>query len=44
MPEHPLLNPLRTSDAAATTDEPLAAADRARGVGIPAEMSNSAAR
>ena len=44
MPEDPLLDPPRTSDPAATTDEPLAAADRAGGVGIPAGVSNPAAR
>src|SRR5262245_48868342 len=44
MPEYPLLDPPRTSDPAATTDEPLAAADRAGGVGIPAGVSNPAAR
>src|SRR5262245_65883922 len=44
MPEHPLLDPPRTSDPAATTDQPLAAADRAGGVGIPAGVSNPAAR
>src|SRR5262245_12476726 len=44
MPESPLLDPPRTSDAAATTDEQLAAADRAGGGGIPAGVSNPAAR
>jgi tetratricopeptide (TPR) repeat protein/tRNA A-37 threonylcarbamoyl transferase component Bud32 len=44
MPEYPLLDRPRTSDPAATTDEPLAAADRAGGVGIPAGVSNPAAR
>ena len=44
MPEYPLLDPPRTSDPAATTDEPLAAADRAGGVGIPAGASSPAAR
>jgi tetratricopeptide (TPR) repeat protein len=44
MPEYPLLDPPRTSDPAATTDEPRAAADRAGGVGIPAGVSNPAAR
>jgi hypothetical protein len=43
MPENPLLDPPRTSDPAATTDEP-PAADRAGGVGIPARASNPAAR
>ena len=43
MPEYPLLDPPRTSDPAATTDEPLAAADRAGGVGIPPWVSNPAA-
>src|SRR5262245_9169201 len=44
MPEHPQRDPPRTSDPAATTDEPLAAADSAGGVGIPAGVSNPAAR
>src|SRR5262249_2658599 len=44
MPEDPLLDPPRTSDPAAPTDEPLAAADRAGGVGSPAGVSNPAAR
>jgi serine/threonine protein kinase len=44
MPENPLLDPPRTGDPAATNDEPLAAADRAGGVGIPAGVSNPAAR
>src|SRR5262245_48164034 len=38
------LFPPRASDPAATTDEPLAAADRAGGIGIPAGVSNTAAR
>src|SRR5262245_49319623 len=44
MPEHPLPGPPRTSDPAATIDKPLAAADRAEGVGILTEVSNAAAR
>src|SRR5262245_62316977 len=44
MPEYPLLDPPPTSDPAASTGEPLAAADRAGGVGIPAGVSNPAAR
>jgi hypothetical protein len=44
MPEYPLLEPPRTSDRAATTDEPLAAGDRAGGIGIPAGVPNPAAR
>jgi serine/threonine protein kinase len=44
MPEYPLLDPPRTSDPAATTDKPLAAADRAGGVGIPAGVSLPVAR
>jgi len=44
MPEYPLLDPPRTSDRAATSDETLPAAERAGGVGIPAGVSNSAAR
>ena len=44
MPEDPLLDLPRTSDPAATTDEPLAAADRAGGVGTPAGVSNPATR
>src|SRR5262249_2458255 len=44
MPENPLLDPPRTINPAATADEPLAAADRAGGVGIPAGVSNPAAR
>src|SRR5262249_1528220 len=44
MPEHPLLDPPRTSEPAATTDEPLGTADRAGGVGIPAAEPNSAVR
>ena len=44
MPEYPLLDPPRTSDPAATTYKPLAAADRAGGVGVPAGVSNLAAR
>ena len=43
MPEYPLLDPPRTSDPAASTDKPLAAADTAGGVGIPAG-DNPAAR
>jgi serine/threonine protein kinase len=43
MPEDPLLDPPRTSDPAATADEPLAAVDRVGGVGIPA-VSNPVAR
>ena len=44
MPEYPQLDSPRTSAPAATTDKPLAAADRAGGVGIPAGASNPAAR
>ena len=44
MPEYPLLDPPRTSGPAVTTDKPLAAADRAGGVDIPARVSNPAAR
>src|SRR5262249_2854267 len=44
MPEYPLLDPQRASDPAATTDKPLAAADRAGGVGIAAGVPNPATR
>ena len=44
MPEYPLLGLPGTSDPAASTDEPVAVADRAGGVGIPAGVSNPAAR
>ena len=44
MREHPLLVPPPASDPAATAGEPLAAADRAGEVGIPAGVSNPAAR
>jgi serine/threonine protein kinase len=44
MPEDPLLDLPLNRDPAATTDESLAAVDRAGGVGIPAGVSNPAAR
>jgi serine/threonine protein kinase len=44
MPEYPLLDPPRTSDHAATTDEPHVTAHRAGGVGILAGVSNHAER
>jgi tetratricopeptide (TPR) repeat protein len=44
MPETPSLDPQPTGDPAATADGPLAVADRAGGVSVPAEGSNPAAR
>jgi tetratricopeptide (TPR) repeat protein len=44
MPDTPSLDPRRSGDPAATTEEPLAAPDPARAVGIPAAASSPAAR
>jgi tetratricopeptide (TPR) repeat protein len=44
MPEPPSLGPGRTGDPVATDDEPLAVAERAGGVRLPAAVSNLAAR
>ena len=44
MPETPSLDPRRTGDPVATTDEPLAVPDCAGGLRTPAGASNRAAR
>ena len=44
MAEGPALEPPRTSDRPAITEEPLAAADRAGGIGIPARTLNPVTR
>jgi tetratricopeptide (TPR) repeat protein len=44
MPDDPSLDPRRTGDPVATTDEPLAVADRTGGARMPAGASSPAAR